>query len=963
MAISAVHQASTSISRCMYHVFLSFRGTDTRKNFTDHLYTALVQAGIHTFRDDEQIERGKNTKDEIEKVILHESKMSIIVFSKDYASSTWCLNELVNILERRKSSQYIVLPVFYDVDPSQVKKQTGSYGEAIAKHEGNFKSEMEMVQRWRAALKEVADLGGMVLQDRHESQFIQDIVKQVQNTLQCDALYISPYLVGIDSLVTRINWWLEENRVRIITICGIGGIGKTTIAKVVFNQNIQGYEGYSFLADVRERSEEGNGLVRLQRQLFSDIVKGKVQKIYNVDDGINKIKEAISSRRVLIVLDDVDDLEKITKIIGTQIPFHPRSKIIITSRHRYLLSAPFISQLIDLEALSGYGNLCKVLEVKELAYNESLQLFNWYAFGYNTITESFMEYSSKIVNLCGGLPLALKVLGSSLSGRSMNVWKSALEKLEAIIDSKIQKILRISYDSLQDDHDKNLFLNIACFFIGKDRDYTTTILDGCDFYTTIGIENLIGRSLLFVNEKKKLTMHQMVRDMGREIIRQESSNPGKRSRLWHREAFDVLREKIGSEIITCLAVDIQGLLEHKSRRTTTSFPSAKHSKNGFVKSNEVYIETEAFAKMRRLKLLQLDYIKVSGDFRDFPEGLIWLRWHGFSQQSFPMKFDIKRLVVLDMRNNSLKCVWKGTKCLPNLKILNLSHSHGLLRTPIFSGLPSLEKLMLKDCIKLIEVDQSIGELKKLTFLSLKNCKNLMKLPRTIGLLLSLEVLILSSCSRLDDIPWELHNIKSLRELNLDETAIHQLKSWISWLPLKRSKELSFFWASLPSNLVKLSLENCKLSDNAMPSDLSGLPLLKCLNLSRNPLHNLPESIKSLTKLEELQLISCTKLQVIPKLPVLSDFAEVQMESTPLTTVVLTSLPCLFSSKRCVIFGCERLIEVQEVFKLEPIENIEAEELKSLFNMQSVDNNIQVQLYNYLTDTKVIDTPRVFLISL
>ena len=167
MAVSIVDEACTSTSRYAYHVFLSFRGADTRKNFTDHLYTALVQAGIHTFKDDETIEKGKNIKDEIEKAILHESKISIIVFSKDYASSIWCLNELVKILEHRKSSQHIVLPIFYDVDPTQVKKQTGSYGEAFARHEESFKSEMDLVQRWRAALKEVADLGGMVLQDRY----------------------------------------------------------------------------------------------------------------------------------------------------------------------------------------------------------------------------------------------------------------------------------------------------------------------------------------------------------------------------------------------------------------------------------------------------------------------------------------------------------------------------------------------------------------------------------------------------------------------------------------------------------------------------------------------------------------------------------------------------------------------------------------------------------------------------
>ena len=166
MAVSMVQEASP-ISPCTYHVFLSFRGADTRKNFTDHLYTALVQAGIHVFRDDEEIERGENISDEIEKAILYESKLSIIVFSKDYASSTWCLNELEKILEHKKSSQHIVFPVFYDISPTQVKNQTGSYAEAFSKHEESFKFEIDKIQRWRIALKEVADLGGMVLQDRY----------------------------------------------------------------------------------------------------------------------------------------------------------------------------------------------------------------------------------------------------------------------------------------------------------------------------------------------------------------------------------------------------------------------------------------------------------------------------------------------------------------------------------------------------------------------------------------------------------------------------------------------------------------------------------------------------------------------------------------------------------------------------------------------------------------------------
>ena len=190
-----------------------------------------------------------------------------------------------------------------------------------------------------------------ILLYRHESQFIQDIVKQVQHKLQRNALYVPPFLVGIDLLVTGINQWLEDGleleKAKIAAIFGIGGVGKTTIAKVVYNQNLERFEGYSFLADVRETCQESNGLVRLQRQLISDVLKGKAKKIYNPDDGITKIREAICSRRVLLVLDDVDDPEKITKIVGAQLLLHPGSKIIITSRHRHLLSDPFITQWFD----------------------------------------------------------------------------------------------------------------------------------------------------------------------------------------------------------------------------------------------------------------------------------------------------------------------------------------------------------------------------------------------------------------------------------------------------------------------------------------------------------------------------------------------------------------------------------------------------------------------------------------
>ncbi|OMO88501.1 hypothetical protein COLO4_20239 [Corchorus olitorius] len=155
---------SSSSSNSKYEVFLSFRGEDTRKTFTDHLYKALVSAGVNTFRDDDELQRGKDISSELLKAI-QQSKISLVVLSKGYASSRWCLNELVKIIECKSTLGQIVIPIFYDVDPSDVRKQSKSYGEAFAQHEERFVADMDMIKRWREALKEAADLSGWDLQN------------------------------------------------------------------------------------------------------------------------------------------------------------------------------------------------------------------------------------------------------------------------------------------------------------------------------------------------------------------------------------------------------------------------------------------------------------------------------------------------------------------------------------------------------------------------------------------------------------------------------------------------------------------------------------------------------------------------------------------------------------------------------------------------------------------------------
>ncbi|KAI4351983.1 hypothetical protein L6164_006280 [Bauhinia variegata] len=141
------------------HVFLSFRGKDTREGFTGNLYNALNQRGIKTFMDDEELIVGEEITQRLLKEI-EESRISIIIFSKNYASSTWCLDELVKILECKRKRGQLVSSVFYNVSPGDVRHQNGSYREALAKHEERFKDSLDKVQKWRKALSEEANLSG-----------------------------------------------------------------------------------------------------------------------------------------------------------------------------------------------------------------------------------------------------------------------------------------------------------------------------------------------------------------------------------------------------------------------------------------------------------------------------------------------------------------------------------------------------------------------------------------------------------------------------------------------------------------------------------------------------------------------------------------------------------------------------------------------------------------------------------
>ena len=361
-----------------------------------------------------------------------------------------------------------------------------------------------------------------------ESTLREDIIEDISSKLNLPYFMVATYPVGIESRVQKLNELLRRSGdVCMVGIWGIGGIGKTTIAKAIYNQLQRKFEASCFLENVGEIAKQTNGLIDLQELILSSFHVNDNRKIKLVDQGTMVIKNRAWCKRVLLVLDDVDHRNQLYKLAIRRGYFRPGSIIIITTRDKSTLKLDEINEIYTPLALD---------------YHESMQLLSWHAFGKDHPKEDYVEFSKEVIYYAGGLPLALKVLGSFLSNKSTNEWEGALEKLRVIPQDEIQKKLMVSFHSLSDTQ-RELFLDIACFFVGMEKGYAFKILQDSNLFLESELGVLIRRCLLTIDCSNRLTMHDMIIDMGREVVCKESPKvPGERSRLWfHGDVLDVLK--------------------------------------------------------------------------------------------------------------------------------------------------------------------------------------------------------------------------------------------------------------------------------------------------------------------------------------------------------------------------------------------------------------------------------------
>ncbi|VVB00590.1 unnamed protein product [Arabis nemorensis] len=672
-------------------------------------------------------------RENMDEDMLGKSSVGILVLSdSSFARSSQSLDHLVAIMEHGKATNHEIIPIYFKVTHADLC----GFEAAFLQYQNSVQA--DRVQKWKTTMTEIASINGHEWTKGTQFMVTEEVVRDA-----CLRLYLKNSK-NVARVLAFLNHSQSPSEAEIVGLWGMAGIGKTCIAREIFGRLAPQYDLTYFIQDFDLLCKE-KGVRQMRDDFFSKIFREEKPSISACDIKPSFMRDWFHSKTILVVLDDVNCSRDVEAVVGGFGWFSHGHRIILTSRRKQVLVK------------------CKVkepYEIQKLCEFESFRLCKQYLNGE-------IWFISKLMSCTSGIPLAINVFGSSVSKQNINNMKFHLISLRRDPPPRIQESFRRSFDGL-DENEKNIFLDLACFFRGENMDHVVQLLDACGFFTYLGICDLIDESLISLMDNR-IEIPVPFQDIGRFIVCEEDENPCERSRLWDsNDIVDVLTNNSGTEAIEGIFLDASDLTFELS--------------------------PTVFSNMYRLRLLKFHSgneckLSLPHGLDTLPEELRLLHWENYPLKYLPHKFNPENLVEVNMPYSNMEKLWEGKKNLEKLKKIKLSHSRKLTDILMLSEALNLEDIDLEGCTSLVDVSTSIPRCGKLVSLNMKDCSRLGCLPAMVDLT-SLKLLNLSGCSELHEIQDFAPNLK---ELYLAGTAIKELPLSIENL----------------TKLGTLDLENCR----------------------------------------------------------------------------------------------------------------------------------------------------------